>query len=390
MSLVDVMIALLVFGALVDGALSGAIVLILSLAGLGLGLFVGAELAPVLSRSTTDQTMKAVITLLCVFGLGAVLAGIGRVVGSYAAGRVHTTPFGVVDTAVGAVAAVAGTLLAAWLVGNMMATIPARPVASAVQRSAILRFLDRWLPPAPPVIARIERLIDAGGLPQVFAQLEPHASPRLPLPASPVVQAAFLHAGASTVKIEGAACGGVQEGSGFVVAPGVVVTNAHVVAGMGQPYIVSNGTRSNATPVLFDPNVDIAVLRDPGVVAPPLRLAPADVPRGTEGAVVGYPGGGPLQARAAVVLAEIQALGRNIYGDATTQRSVYELEGTVRPGNSGGPLVKADGTVIGVVFARSALNNDIGYALTTPQVRSDINEGETRQAPTGTGPCTAG
>lgn len=390
MSLVDVVIALLVIGALVDGALSGAVVLVLSLAGLGLGLFAGAELAPVLTGATTDATMKAAITLLCVFGLGAVVGAVGRVIGSYAAARVHATPFGPVDSAIGAIAAVAGTLFTAWVVANMLATVPARPLASAVQRSAIVRFLDEWLPPAPPVIARIERLIDAGGLPQVFAQLEPQAAPRLPLPASPLVRAALLHAGASTVKIEGAACGGIQEGSGFVVAPGVVVTNAHVVAGVGQPFIVTNGVRSSATPVLFDPDVDIAVLRDPAVVATRLPLAPADAPRGTDGAVIGYPGGGPLTARPAVILAEIQALGRNIYGDATTTRHVYELEGIVRPGNSGGPFVRADGTVVGVVFARSAMNNDIGYALTSGQVRSDITLGEARQAPTGTGPCTAG
>ena len=300
------------------------------------------------------------------------------------------SPLRSIDAGLGVLTAVVVTLLVAWLVGNMLANDPTRPLATEVQRSAILRFLDRHLPPAPPVVARIQRLLDAGGLPQVFAQLEPNAAPTLALPASPLVQAAFGHAAASTLKIEGIACGEIQEGSGFVVAPGLVVTNAHVLAGVRRPFIVVNGVKTAAVPILFDPNLDIAVMRDPSVNEPSLQLAATTVPRGTAGAVVGYPGGGPLTARAAVVLAELRATGRNIYGTATTQRNIYEIEGVVRPGNSGGPLIEPDGTVIGVVFARSSLNGDIGYALTSTDVRTQTLRAETLDTPAPTGPCTAG
>ncbi|MCU1468695.1 MAG: Colicin production protein, partial [Actinomycetia bacterium] len=211
-----------------------------------------------------------------------------------------------------------------------------------------------------------------------------------PLPASPSVRAAFEHAAASTLKIEGAACGRIQEGSGFVIAPGIVVTNAHVVAGVRQPFILANGVDTPAIPILFDPNLDIAVMRDASINAPPLHLASTTVPRGTGAAVLGYPGGGPLTVHAAIVLTEIEAVGRNIYGTSTTKRDVYELEGVVRPGNSGGPFVEPDGTVIGVVFARSSLNNDIGYALTSPDVRKRTLQAETLDTPVATGPCTAG
>lgn len=390
MNWVDVVIAVLVVAAIANGVVSGAITQALSLGGLVLGVYLGADLAPALTRTATDQTTKAAIALACVFGLAVAFAAVGNVVGSYVARRIWATPLRLVDAGLGVVMAVVVTLFVAWLLGNMLSSEPVRPVAAEVQRSAILRFLDRILPPSPAVIARVQRLIDAGGLPQVFAQLEPRSAPTLPLPASPSVRAAFEHAAASTLKIEGAACGRIQEGSGFVIAPGVVVTNAHVVAGVRQPFIFANGVDTPAIPILFDPNLDIAVMRDASINAPPLHLASTTVPRGTGAAVLGYPGGGPLTVHAAIVLTEIEAVGRNIYGTSTTKRDVYELEGVVRPGNSGGPFVEPDGTVIGVVFARSSLNNDIGYALTSPDVRKRTLQAETLDTPVATGPCTAG
>jgi S1-C subfamily serine protease len=387
---VDVVIVALVIAAVGNGLMSGALTQALSLGGLAVGVFLGADLAPKFTRLATNPNTKTAIALVCVFGTAGLLAAVGRVLGSLAARRLRATPLRSIDAGLGVLTAVVVTLLVAWLVGNMLANDPTRPLATEVQRSAILRFLDRHLPPAPPVVARIQRLLDAGGLPQVFAQLEPHAAPTLALPASPLVQAAFGHAAASTLKIEGIACSQIQEGSGFVVAPGLVVTNAHVLAGVRQPFILVNGVMTAAVPILFDPNLDIAVMRDPSINEPSLQLAATTVPRGTAGAVVGYPGGGPLTARAAVVLTELRAIGRNIYGTATTQRNIYEIEGVVRPGNSGGPLIELDGTVIGVVFARSSLNNDIGYALTSTDVRTQTLRAETLDAPVPTGPCTAG
>ena len=390
MNWVDVVILVCVVAAIGHGVATGAITQALSLGGFGLGVVLGADLAPRLTRLATDPTIKAETALLCVFGFAALLAAVGHVIGSFVARHLRATPGRSVDASLGVVIAVVVTLAIAWLVGSMLANNPVRSVAVQVQQSAILRFLDRVLPPAPPVVARIQRLLDAGGLPEVFARLEPHAAPPLALPRSEVVQAAFARAAASAMKIEGAACSRLQEGSGFVVAPGVVVTNAHVIAGVSHPFVVVGNTPTAATPVLFDPDLDLAVLRDPSVKGPSLQLAATTIPRGTQAAVVGYPGGGPIDAQPAVVLTELDAVGRNIYGTTTTERNVYEIEGIVRPGNSGGPLIEADGTVIGVVFARSTLNGDIGYALTSTDVRAETLHGETLDVPVTTGPCTAG
>jgi S1-C subfamily serine protease len=258
-----------------------------------------------------------------------------------------------------------------------------------VQHSAILRALDDHLPNQPRVLARVGRLFNPFGFPDVFAQFEPNAAPSLPLPADPVVRAAVAAAAPSTLKIEGFACGDIQEGSGFVVAPGMVATNAHVVAGVRAPAVLDRAGSHRSTPVFFDPKEDIAVLRVSGLTEPALRLLPSTVGRGTEGVALGYPGGGPLHASPAVVLSEVSALGRDIYGRSLTVRDVYQLRADIRPGNSGGPLVRPDGTVAGVVFARSSLNPDLGFALTSASVRARVASAEASTHAVTTGPCAA-
>jgi S1-C subfamily serine protease len=190
-----------------------------------------------------------------------------------------------------------------------------------------------------------------------------------------------------TVRIVGQGCGVLVEGSGFVAADHYVVTNAHVVAGIRAPNVQKNGESQAAIPVLFDPKMDIAVLYvgdTPGTV---LSLDRKDAKRGAGGAVLGYPGGGPFHVEPAAVLQEIQAVGRDIYGRAKVTRSVLELQSEVRPGNSGGPLVLADGTVAGVVFAGSITDQEIGYALTSSEVLPLLQRAEGETDRVGTGSC---
>ena len=167
------------------------------------------------------------------------------------------------------------------------------------------------------------------------------------LPGGAQFDAVAARTEASTVKIIGDGCGEIQEGSGFVVAPGVVVTNAHVVAGIAHP-MVQVGTNALATTVIyFDPSYDLSVLRVSGLEEPVLTLDPEPSARGVQAAVLGYPEGGPLQVAPAGIMAAFEAEGRDIYGQGLTVRNVYEIQAKVRPGNSGGPLVQLDGQVIG-------------------------------------------
>jgi S1-C subfamily serine protease len=387
---VDLLILLIVLGAGLHGLWLGAATQLLSAGGVAVGFVVGAAVAPLAAGLAGDPTVKAILALVSLFGCTLAFGGVGRELGVRAWGRLRRAGLDRLDAGVGALLAAVAALAACWLVGSMLATAPIRGVAAEAQQSAILRALNRRLPPAPSVFSRLQRLIDAGGLPQVFAELEPRPAPRLPLPDDPQVRAAVARAGASTVKILGSACGVTQEGSGFVAGPGLVITNAHVVAAVRHPVVVDSHGTHDASPVLFDPALDVSVLRAGPLAEPVLDLLATGVPRGTTGAVLGYPGGGPFDAEPAAVLTRLNAIGRDIYGRRLILRAVYEVESRIRPGNSGGPLVRPDGTVVGVVFARSSLNNDIGYALTSDEVRPKIAGAAAVHDPVDTGPCTAG
>jgi len=179
----------------------------------------------------------------------------------------------------------------------------------------------------------------------------------------------------------------IQEGSGFVAADGYVVTNAHVVAGMDDPEVRSAEGLSDATTVLFDPDLDLAILSVPGATGPPLPLATEPLDRGAPGAVLGYPQGGPLDVRRAAVRRTIDAVGRDIYGHGEVERLVLELQTLVRPGNSGGPFVLPDGRVGGVVFAASSGEDDVGYAIAAGEVDDPLEIAMGRTASVDTGPC---
>ncbi len=153
-----------------------------------------------------------------------------------------------------------------------------------------------------------------------------------------------------------------------------MATNAHVVAGESATQVIVNGSSYGATVVLFDPKFDLAILRTAAPLGPVLTIDPDQVPRGTQAAILGYPEDGPLTVGAAGISAQITAVGRDIYNQGAVTRGVYALEATVRPGNSGGPVVIAGGEVVGVVFSRSTVYPNVGYALTSPGVLARVRQ----------------
>jgi S1-C subfamily serine protease len=229
----------------------------------------------------------------------------------------------------------------------------------------------------------------------VFAGVAPEQILPVPSPDRNAISAEVVgRAERSIVKIMGDAeqCGRGQEGSGVVVGPQRVATNAHVVAGVSAPTVQVGGVgpKLSARVVLFDPERDLAVLAVPELTAPALPLAAGDLGHGDDAVVAGFPHNGPLLATAARVRAVLQATGEDIYGKAGVQRGVYSLYAKVEPGNSGGPLISGDGKLAGIVFAKSLDDSATGYALTISEVKGDIGAGVAADRGVPSGGCTSG
>jgi S1-C subfamily serine protease len=300
------------------------------------------------------------------------VGGIGETIGYNLSGLAERYRLRPLDALLGAAFGVVISLLTVWLLASTFASSPS--LSAEIQSSQVLQALDRNLPPAPDVLARLNRSLGGSLLPRVFAGIEPTPAPPVTGPNAAAVNAAAAAGQAATVRVEGLGCGGLLEGSGFVVGSGLVATNAHVVAGIDNPVVVDSRGSHRATVVLFDPNLDFAVLRTGALAATPLPLDPNLEPRGTVGAVLGYPGGGDFTVQPAAVLQRQTAAGRNIYDTGLVHRDIYVLQAIVRPGNSGGPLVSPTGQVVGVVFAMSTTNPNVGYALTSSEVISEVNQ----------------
>jgi S1-C subfamily serine protease len=282
---------------------------------------------------------------------------------------------GQVDSIAGAIFSIFTVLATAWFLGQSFVRGPFPPVADAIQKSAILRALDTVFPRPPGFLAGAEQIIAGVPYPRVFDAI---SNPNLPGPVAvdPAVagNSAVAAAAKQTVKIRSVGCGGEVFGSGFPVSSDYIISNAHVVAGThGTSILTPDGRRLTATVVLFDPERDISILHVPGMGY--AALSTADATRGTRGATIGYPGGGNETVSAAAVRTQVQAVGRDIYGDAQVSRQIYVLSADIHPGNSGGPIVDAQGRAVGVVFANSTTDPTEGYALTEGEVATDVRQG---------------
>jgi S1-C subfamily serine protease len=188
--------------------------------------------------------------------------------------------------------------------------------------------------------------------------------------------------------VTGSGCGAwLQVGSGFFVGPSHVVTNAHVVAGTETSSVALNGSTYEASVVLFDPGVDLAVLYVPQAQAAPLQLSSDEPQRGQTAAALGFPGGGDLTVSPAAVTAVHHVQAPDIYGEERAERTVVEMRADVRRGNSGGPLLVAPGVVGGVVYGESRSFPDVGYAIAASQAAATIGPAIGSTQAVDTGPC---
>jgi S1-C subfamily serine protease len=388
---VDLLLIGLMLLAAVHGLRLGALVQLLTFGGFWIGMVLGTLVwVPALSF-IHDNTVRAVVTVAVVLLTGSGFGFIGRVIGTYSNVTVRRYHLGAIDSGLGVMVAVVAVLLSSWLVASVISSPNSRFtwLSTAVARSDILHSVDQVLPQVPSVFTDLQNFLANSGFPQVFSTLTPPSTGPVATPAPAATQALADPAIYSTVKVLGAACGNEQEGSAFVVGKGLVATNAHVVAGEGYTEVVLGGTPYKATPVLFDPNFDLAILRTSAPLGPVLHIDPDLVARGTQAAVLGYPDDGPLNIGSAGVTAEVTAVGKDIYNQGSVTRGVYALDADVRPGNSGGPLVIAGGEVIGVVFSRSTVYDNVGYALTSPGVLARVEQAERQETPVSTGKCAS-
>ncbi len=385
MDLLDLVILAMLGVASVNGFRRGAALQLTAYAGLLLGLFAGALLAPAVAGLVASPLSQAVLAIIVLFSLAGIGDAMGWVIGSKFWALARRSVFGVADSVAGSFVALVAVLLATWFVGFNLVNGPVPSVSRQIRNSAIIRGLDSFLPRPPSLLADVRQFLNRFGFPEVFADLPP--APGSPVDVPRNIRGIVNAAAASTVQIAGRACGAVQEGSGFVAADHYVITNAHVVAGVRSPQVRQSGGAQIGVTVLFDPRLDIAVLYVRNTPGPPLDLDPDEVERGTQGAVLGYPGGGPFDPEPAAVRRELHAVGRDIYGNSVVERDVYELQADVRPGNSGGPFVLKGGKVVGVVFAASTTEGDVGYALTSAEVIPKLSKAKTRTEPVATDGC---
>jgi hypothetical protein len=387
---VDLLLVVLVVFAVINGLRLGAAVQVLSFVGFWLGLAVGVGIALVAARPLAAGPGRIILTLLLVLGCASAASAAGGVLGNWGAVALKRWHLGAVDSTVGAAIGVVAVLLSAWLVAGFIVQAQAGWLSESVARSAVLRSVDSIMPPVPSALARVQSLLSQEGFPTVFAVTAPPVASPI-LPPTPAASAAIAApAKASVVKVLGQGCGGYVEGSGFVAGPGLVVTNAHVVAGVRSPQIIIGVAGYAATPVLVDPSLDVAVLRTSAPLGPALPLDGTLAPRGTPAAVIGYPENGPQRTTQAAVAASFDAQGRDIYGGGLVTRQVYELTANILPGDSGAPVVISGGQVVGLVFSRSTVDSAVGYALTAGAISSSVARAALSTTPVPTGACAAG
>jgi S1-C subfamily serine protease len=387
LNVLDLLLLVIVVVAGYTGYRRGLTLQAFGFGGLLIGLALGALLAPLVAGALDSPAARAGVVVLVVLAIAAVGNAAGWFLGMRARAKTSSR-FGRADAAAGSAVAVVASLLAIWFLALNLANGPFPGLSAEIRGSAVVRGLDAALPEPPSLLAQVRRLFNRFGFPDVFSGIPPLPAEPVKPPSQAQARAAADAAAASTVQVLGNACDLIQEGSGFVASNGYVVTNAHVVAGVDDPEIrAGGGGEEPADTVLFDPDLDIAVLHVGNTPGPPLRLATEPLDRGAAGAVLGYPGGGPLEARRAAVRRSFDAVGRDIYSRDQVERLVVELQTLVRPGNSGGPFVLADGRVGGVVFAASSSDEDVGYAIAASEVNDALADAVGRTSEVDTGPC---
>jgi S1-C subfamily serine protease len=394
-NILDVIIILAALAYGFGGFRSGAVVGTFSLVGFFGGAVLGAQLAQPLGSKLADGRAQIPVAIVCVL----MLATLGQLLGVYLAGHVKEhivsergRPW---DAGIGAGLGVASVLLVSWMIAVPLASSPYPQLASEASHSSIVRAVDGAMPTgARRLYSSLRGFLDQSGFPPVFGDLPSTSVVSVAAPPknlSPAFDREIRQARRSIFKVYGQApqCGRGIEGSGFVYAPHRMLTNAHVVAGTRQVEVqIGPNDNVHATVVLYDPDRDVAVLDVPDLNAPALSFTTRDARSGDPAVVLGYPENGPFTIRSARVRSKTTVRGTDIYGHGDVRRSIYSIRSIVRSGNSGGPLLAEDGTVLGIVFATAKDSPDTGFVLADDEISGDADQGRSLTDGVGTGGCT--
>ncbi|WCC79748.1 MarP family serine protease [Cutibacterium equinum] len=398
-NVLDTILVVYLAGRAMTGWKRGAIVAVVSVAGLVLGLWAGLWISGIVAEAFFDENWtwlaEGAARACIILVVAKIIEGVCLTIARRLRNASTSARLDTVDSVGGAVLHVIASALVITVAATALAPVLPPSWAWAIDESSIVTQTNRVIP--EQVNDAATRLVGqaADAFPKVFAGDTPNLLPPGPAPDDDAVTTeAVRRAATSIVKVRSRApqCDRASEGTGWVSSPHRVVTNAHVVAGSDGVTVQVGGTgaRLQASVIAYDPDVDLAVLAVPNLDAPALTMA-STVNNGDAAVVAGFPLDGGYTLGAATVGPSIQARGENIYGTGTVVREILSLRATVRPGNSGGPLLTTDGKVAGTIFGRSTSQPQTGYALTNNQTRAFIRAvGPSDNHPVSTGRCTVG
>lgn len=389
MNVLDWFLLVLVLAYAVSGYWQGFISGAFATLGLLLGGLLGIWLAPQLLGDSAPALWVSLAALFVVL----VCASFGQAVLQYAGSRIRDRitwqPARALDAVGGAALSMVAVLVVSWALGVAVSGASLPWVSKQVRSSEVLSRVDEVMP--KEAVDALDSFNDVVGSSFFPRYLEPFAPERIidvgPPPGRIGRDPDVRRAAASVLKIRGEnRCDRGVEGTGFLYSPNRLMTNAHVVAGVSDPVLIVGDEEVPATVVHYNEDLDVAVLAVDGLDRPFLRFDTEGRER-QPGAVLGYPQDGPYDVQAARIRSEQRLRSPDIYGNGTVVREVFSIRALVRPGNSGGPLVDADGEVLGVIFAASVSDQDTGYALTAEQVRESAARGVTSEREVSTGDC---
>jgi S1-C subfamily serine protease len=381
-----------------SGWRQGFVSAVLGLVGLLGGAFLAMRVAPSvleddlgLYRGTPVGVVALVVVVLAAAALGQMLF---LLLARRIRDSVEAPSARALDSGLGLVAVLTASVLVLWVVADAVRVGGPPAARELVSRSAVVTVVDELVPPsASRLVDEATAALDRGGFPRVFEGLGPEPITPVEAPDANLVRDPQVAAALDSVihvRAESRGCGTAQVGSGWVLSPRHVVTNAHVVTGSDRVRVSVRGTgrEREARVVAFDPDRDVAVLDVPGLEARRLTQGqPLDT--GDPAVLAGFPGDEGLWVGGARVRGTLTAQGADIYGDRPVVREIYSLRSQVRRGASGGPVLDPQGRVVGMVFATSLDDPDTGYALTLDEIAPVLRRGAAATGAVSTGACAS-